>query len=641
MDTVDRLNIKFCSPSAFFQKNPCAPKTAYAEYLDEEEKACEELKQREYRQGGTPLSRAEKASLSMRMIRIREARGNAEHLNCAWDKLLRQRESQERHDRRERLATLKTFDHQFDKFGILKDVLEYNKKLLPNRKRKATAEADQLEGYSSDSSAVSPIVTANAGKNTRSSAPSEKRAKITAEAAQNEAPSLDPFMSTPSDPAKADKATGSLAPSLKKSNTTAKAAESEAASPDPIKLTPSDTAKAGKATGSLAPSLKNVSKAAREIPVEVPVSPLEASVQHMTENYTTGVDVYYGECAKLWTAFKKDIKNQAASHNEKLAQRGRHQSILMQWFAVDTAVAEMPVFLGAVSFQEVSKRYATSRVTISRSALRILAAAPLLADITALAASDNVTVPSMLRNFLARSTIEPLPDMLVFSIAGSLFTDTAAAAVIHQVEQDTKLVSVRLAHSLGNSLNPTVKKGVARSDFAVFSPAEGEGVSVNRAGAAILIAEFAASADAFPIHKDLFVITAEAVFESHSLISHLELHQVELARIHILLVSNRILRFGLVQPVYRQGGIFWVLDVHGPEFNLSADLPLVKRLVTALRMASYLKEVVFPDGERLRKALTKDPVPASSSLLPKLPRFIPPQRQPGPCTPISKRAVFP
>ncbi|KAI8589024.1 hypothetical protein BDZ88DRAFT_159153 [Geranomyces variabilis] len=251
-------------------------------------------------------------------------------------------------------------------------------------------------------------------------------------------------MSTPSDPAKADKATGSLAPSLKKSNTTAKAAESEAASPDPIKLTPSDTAKAGKATGSLAPSLKNVSKAAREIPVEVPVSPLEASVQHMTENYTTGVDVYYGECAKLWTAFKKDIKNQAASHNEKLAQRGRHQSILMQWFAVDTAVAEMPVFLGAVSFQEVSKRYATSRVTISRSALRILAAAPLLADITALAASDNVTVPSMLRNFLARSTIEPLPDMLVFSIAGSLFTDTAAAAVIHQVEQDTKLVSVRV-----------------------------------------------------------------------------------------------------------------------------------------------------------------------------------------------------
>ncbi|KAJ3156324.1 hypothetical protein HDU89_004106 [Geranomyces variabilis] len=160
---------------------------------------------------------------------------------------------------------------------------------------------------------------------------------------------------------------------------------------------------------------------------------------------------------------------------------------------------------------------------------------------------------------------------VVDSIANALFVDTASAAAAFEVEADTKQPSIRilsdivaflgtnltfameLAHHLGNGENLNAKIGVARSDFAITSF---EVKDVIRAGAAFLIAEFAAGADAHPIRKDTFVATAEAVFESHRIVAHLDIDSVPLGRVHILLGSDRKLKFGVVQPIDLPGGIF-------------------------------------------------------------------------------------
>ncbi|KAI8585782.1 hypothetical protein BDZ88DRAFT_334672 [Geranomyces variabilis] len=137
---------------------------------------------------------------------------------------------------------------------------------------------------------------------------------------------------------------------------------------------------------------------------------------------------------------------------------------------------------------------------------------------------------------------------------------------------------MELAHHLGNGENLNDQIGVARSDFAITSF---EPKNVSRAGAAFLIAEFAAGADAHPIHKDTFVATAEAVFESHRIVAHLDSDSVPLGRVHILLGSDRKLKFGVVQPIYLPGGIFRERQMEGLTFDLSKTLSFADRLENA------------------------------------------------------------
>ncbi|KAJ3165545.1 hypothetical protein HDU88_004032 [Geranomyces variabilis] len=141
---------------------------------------------------------------------------------------------------------------------------------------------------------------------------------------------------------------------------------------------------------------------------------------------------------------------------------------------------------------------------------------------------------------------------------------------------------MELAHHLRNGENLNAKIGVARSDFAITSF---EAKNVSRAGAAFLIAEFAAGADAHPIHKDTFVATAEAVFESHRIVANLDIDSVPLGRVHILLGSDRKLKFGVVQPIYLPGRIFRERQMEGLTFDLSKTLPFADRLENAERYA--------------------------------------------------------
>ncbi|KAI8586429.1 hypothetical protein BDZ88DRAFT_294706 [Geranomyces variabilis] len=362
------------------------------------------------------------------------------------------------------------------------------------------------------------------------------------------------------------------------------------------------------------------------------------------------MDFFTDVATREWRGYRNTVKQLAESHNEGLAQRGWHLNVLADWYTADTALAEVPITLQGVSVNDLAKRYEEGRVHIRRSVLTVLAKVPVYADITAMAALNSVDVHGLLHTLWPTCSAATPPDLL--GIAASLLTNTASVAVDQEMEVDTKLVSVRVladavaflgkgfrftmetAHDLGNSCNISARKGVARSDFAVFSPSQG---TVGRVGAAALVAEFAAAADCFPLHKDLFVVTAEAVYESHRLISHLERDCVSLARVHIALASDRQMSFEVVQPVYRPGGIFWILDKDGPMFDLSLDLNFNERLVNALRMAKYLEEVVFPDAVAVRTKLSKSVNTNTASLLPRLPTHIPPQRDPGPLTPLNKR----
>ncbi|KAJ3144105.1 hypothetical protein HDU89_008979 [Geranomyces variabilis] len=570
--TNERLLKPLRAPGDFFKDNPdCTSEEDYLNYLNEEHAACTELKERQYRCGGTPLSRSEKTALCERMSQIKEYRKNVSRIEVAAAKNQRKKSAAERANARERSKV-----HQnFGLFGMFEKSLEYNMQLLPV---KDTAQAAEPTGRKRK-------VTAQAAESTG------RKRKVTAEALQDTAQAAEP--------------TG------RKRKATAEAVQ--------------DTAQAAKNETAIAQS-----------------NAVELAAQEQMDS----------DANQEWQDYRSKVKQLAESHNEVLAQRGRHLHVLASWYAADTAQAAVPISVQGVSLRDISERYQEGSVHIRRSALADLAEAPVHVNTTALAALSSVDIHGILHSLWPSCTAATLPNLLVHSIAGSLFADTASAAVDQEMEADTKLISIRVladavaflgtgflfsmeaAHDLGNSRNSSVKKGVARSDFAVFSASQG---SVGRVGAAALVAEFAASAECYPVHKDLFVATAEAVYESHRLIAHLDKDWVHLARVHIVLVSDRQLRFGVVQPVYRQGGIFWILDKDGPAFDLSLKLDFNSRLVNALRMSRYLQEVVFPDAAAARAKLLNYANAETAALLPRLPTLIPPLREPGPLTPFNKR----
>ncbi|KAJ3167836.1 hypothetical protein HDU87_001429 [Geranomyces variabilis] len=363
----------------------------------------------------------------------------------------------------------------------------------------------------------------------------------------------------------------------------------------------------------------------------------------LSKEYLPGADTFTADCLEVWEGYMSEVERRQTSLNPQRAQRGRHESLLADWYTANTASAEFFT-------TEMKARYTSMRVRVNRSVARGLTAAPFSARFTTMAEKFELCDDKWFKFWAPRQ--QQLPDRLVDSIANALFVDTASAAAAFEVEADTKQPSIRilsdivaflgtnltfameLAHHLGNGENLNAKIGVARSDFAITSS---EAKNVGRAGAAFLIAEFAAGADAHPIHKDTFVSTAEAVFESHRIVAHLDIDSVPLGRVHILLGSDRKLKFGVVQPIYLPGGIFWERQMEGLTFDLSKTLPFADRLENALRMACYMKEVVLPDCYRLCGSLSSSTVDATAELLPVLPTKIPPQRAPGAITPLAKR----
>ncbi|KAJ3160777.1 hypothetical protein HDU88_007829 [Geranomyces variabilis] len=197
-----------------------------------------------------------------------------------------------------------------------------------------------------------------------------------------------------------------------------------------------------------------------------------------------------------WRGYRNKVKQLAESHNEVLAQRGRHLDVLADWYTADTALADIPITLQGVSVQDLAKRYEEGRVHIRHSVLTVLAKAPVHADITAMAAFNSVDMHGLLHTLWPTCTAATPPDLLVCGIAASLFTDTASVAVDQKMEVDTKLVSVRVladavaffgkgfrftmetAHDLGNSCNSVDMPGLLHTlwphpicSYAVSPPA--------------------------------------------------------------------------------------------------------------------------------------------------------------------------
>ncbi|KAJ3167005.1 hypothetical protein HDU87_001887 [Geranomyces variabilis] len=369
---------------------------------------------------------------------------------------------------------------------------------------------------------------------------------------------------------------------------------------------------------------------------------LERSMVTLSAEYAPGSNTFSEECEKLWQNYLAQVERRRMSPNSVQAQRGRHQTLMAEWYAADTAFAEFFV-------NDMAKKYETATIAIDRSAAHALTLGPISADLTAFAPNFNIL--STWDKLWSRKA--DFPEQFISSVAAGLFVDnTASAAPAFEVEGDTKLPATRilsdivaflgtkltfaleLAHNLGNGNNKSTKVGVARSDFAITSS---EAKKVGRAGAAVLIAEFAAGADAWPVHKDTFVATAEAVYESHRLLGHLPLADVSHARMHIVLCSDRVVKFQVIQPIYRLGGIFFERNTEGPVFDLSKSLDFADRLANALRMARYVQDVVFQDAYRLREKITASVQDRTVELLPTLPTKIPPQRPPGAITPMAKR----
>ncbi|KAJ3159708.1 hypothetical protein HDU86_001358 [Geranomyces michiganensis] len=119
------------------------------------------------------------------------------------------------------------------------------------------------------------------------------------------------------------------------------------------------------------------------------------------------------------------------------------KDIMMQWYAADTAIVGIAVGLDDESLQQVARRYMALLVDINRSALPDLAAAPLFADTRALAASKSVVMHGLLQHYWPfKLPKEAAPNLFVHSIAGSLFSDTAAAAAAHESEADTEFAAM-------------------------------------------------------------------------------------------------------------------------------------------------------------------------------------------------------
>ncbi|KAJ3155706.1 hypothetical protein HDU86_004175 [Geranomyces michiganensis] len=114
--------------------------------------------------------------------------------------------------------------------------------------------------------------------------------------------------------------------------------------------------------------------------------------------------------------------------------------------------------------------------------------------------------------------------------------------------------------------------------------------------APLVLAEFARAPSAAPVHKDLFVNTAEAVFESQRLVLKLSAQAAHLAR----------------------------------------DITTSARLLDAMHMAHYVQTVIFADGDKLIAD------PDTAALLPVLPHCVPQTRSAGLFTPAAKRSrAFP
>ncbi|KAJ3139140.1 hypothetical protein HDU90_000503 [Geranomyces variabilis] len=616
----------FMTPKKFVKLHSTTSLEDYYLYLNQEEAACMKLKEKQ-------LTKAELRDVNARLLKVHALRSNDSHISQAY------KSRQDRLARDDRKERMKAVGLARKSVKLNNDIIDFSGRIYDGVfNPSATAPAVENGNIRADNASSSFRYLVE--QRSQSSDNRESRAQTTAPAAQKSNIRADhaPYSSRqhPADQISNLPADSELlaVPNVRST------ASAEKKKPKKIRY---DKNKGSRVTAFAGKKRRfEDDDEDSDESEDDDCTALERSMVTLSAEYAPGSDTFSEDCHKLWQDYLAHVERRRMSPNSVQAQKGRHQALLAEWYAGDTAFAEFFV-------DDMAKKYETATIAIDRSAAQALTLSPISADLTA--SAENFNILSTWDKLWSRKP--DFPEQFVNSVAAGLFVDyTASAAPAFEVEADTKVPATRilsdivaflgtkltfaleLAHNLGNGKNKSSKVGIARSDFAITSS---EDKNVGRAGAAVLIAEFAAGADAWPVHKDTFVATAEAVYESHRLLGHLPLADVSHARMHVVLCSDRVVKFQVIQPIYRRCGIFFERNTEGPVFDLSKSLDFGDRLANALRMARYVQDVVFQDAYRLRGKIKASVQDRTVELLPTLPTEIPPQRPPGAITPVAKR----
>lgn len=106
------------------------------------------------------------------------------------------------------------------------------------------------------------------------------------------------------------------------------------------------------------------------------------------------------------------------------------------------------------------------------------------------------------------------------------------------------------------------------------------------------------------IHKDIFVATAEALWELQGILEATNASEVLLGntKVQIALVGGTKIEMSVLTVDRRPEGIVYILDRRGPPFDLMAG-DMGCKLNEALRFATYVRDVVIADAESTARFL--------------------------------------
>ncbi|KAJ3158413.1 hypothetical protein HDU86_002882 [Geranomyces michiganensis] len=351
----------------------------------------------------------------------------------------------------------------------------------------------------------------------------------------------------------------------------------------------------------------------------------------------------------FWTDYLATVAAITATGCPIQRQKGRHLARLSEFHVADAALANIRITYDGMSYLEKHKSLVPA---VSENVLqRLKESAPLTwatAALVELKRDKKIIMTTKPWWTFWGPAAAALPNDLVYSaIIGCHVDQTVLRS--KAAEADTKQTAVRLIQSAVAFLAPAMTASAEQWHY-VSDSCKGSGRSdlvVSVAGGAfgpcatLLVAEFAAAAEGSSgVHKDYLVAAAEAVVDSHAIISGLPLDAIENAKVHIFLVAERVVKTFVLMPTYRQGGIFWSRAV-GPSFDLSTANGGSHALFSALAMSEYLREVVFPDGALLSRLLeTWSTNLEVVRLLPNLPGTLPDVRGNIAITPARSRLPY-
>ncbi|KAJ3157972.1 hypothetical protein HDU89_000354 [Geranomyces variabilis] len=308
--------------------------------------------------------------------------------------------------------------------------------------------------------------------------------------------------------------------------------------------------------------------------------------------------------------------------SETIKQQARHRLSLAQWFIADPAIAAIPqVTSGALTYREVLAR--TRLPVISASVVSQLNDPERAWAIPALAAQRSVCLSRAWWPFDPSVT---LPLGLVTGIVTLLTLDTASAD-LDTAEDDERSLAINLLKLISRT-SPMVTGKYRKSDTIASSMVSPDPTSTLQPAPAFAAVIVSPCLSRYP-----------GVAGVHPPPSRLR-RQDALAAGFWSVSAVRGLAGGVPSPRMRYNGVFWVLDANGPSFDLRfGPEGNAARLVSALRMAQYFRDVVIPDAEALLSQLLVPLGETPEHTLPALPHDPPTSRQCGQFTPVGKRNV--